>query len=361
MNHLTQQQFHVYRIKTLIFVSLIIQLTQHSSNTLVYRIKALISASLTIQHSSISFVYRIKFLIPALSNTFQMADLPVSLYEILSVFATMKVNQTVEKSPCIKKSSNNKHPKLLDGIALISVTVGTSDVAAVTLTNRMGDDGKITTCFYLAKNRDPTPAERTYYHELIELMNLGASHNLLDSLRTLILKNCRGKILSRLIKLQKAVNPVKESIATWGPPDLSAQSDAKLFLKCLRAPTLDGKSLDGKWADYLAAFLMHSLHPNAFQSSGSVFPIVLAYMFTRMERLMSLIRSPKVGKRLKKIADYWAIIKRLEVQALAHRVTRVYELIIVSRESIFLVMHEYSQCHSFPRSRESSCPLYHRP
>ncbi len=160
-----------------------------------------------------------------------MAHLPANLYEVLHVFATLKIRRPVEENPCFASSNpddyghtatpnpiisaRHRHLRLLNEIALLLVTEGPSDVVAVTVTNHA--HGKvINTVFHMIKNRECKAKERSYYRNFITMINDKEmdAPTMLKSLARLVLENCRGTIISRAQKLQKVVNEFKKSQGT---------------------------------------------------------------------------------------------------------------------------------------------------
>lgn len=173
----------------------------------------------------------------------------ITLPQVLSVFDILKTNKK-----CTGKSENffslkPKHLKLLDGLALLAVTEGSHDVAAVTMTNEAEGNRTISE-FHFTKNRDFSTDEVDYLHTLCGLLNscpFPPSFVKL-ALQDLILRRCRQKIISRQVKLQKTVKEHEESIPSWEQPN---QKDVDKFSRVY--PTAPGM-MDDMGSDSLWSF-----------------------------------------------------------------------------------------------------------
>ena len=104
----------------------------------------------------------------------------ITLPQILSVFATLKTNQNAQTDLTFF-SPKPKHLKLLDGLALLAVTEGSHDVAAVTMTNKIEGNRTISK-FHFTKNRDFSTDEVEYLNTLCDLLNSCPPHRLPSSL-----------------------------------------------------------------------------------------------------------------------------------------------------------------------------------
>jgi hypothetical protein len=260
-----------------------------------------------------------------------MANLSISLSEILSVFATLKVPRTIMANSCINSSRSlkqNKSLKLLNGIALLLVTEETSDMGAATCTTH-AEDGRIVTRFHVVKNRECTSQERRYYEEFIKCLNNADASIMGEALLKLVLDNCRAKILNRAIKLQKAVKEYKNNTSgpTWGESDDTMREDIEMF-KELYSPS----TVHETWSDYLDDFFMEGLSPQNFQTTVTGLPLLQAYVFASTESLINSINSPIVMRRLKKLGDYNASLMRIKKLAIRERSKGMFELNIVSVE-----------------------------
>jgi hypothetical protein len=256
-----------------------------------------------------------------------MANLPISLPEILSVFATLKVPGTIMANSCTNSSrSPSKNLKLLNGIALLLVTEETSDMGAATCTTH-AKDGRIVTSFHVVKNRECTIQERRYYEEFIQCLNNADASIMGEALLKLVLDNCRAKILNRAMKLQKAVKEYQNNTSgpTWGESDDTMRKDIEMF-KELYPPSI----LQETWSDYLDEFFMKGLSPQNFQTTVSGLPLLQAYVFASTESLINSINSPILMRRLKKLGDYNASLMRIKKLAIRERSKGMFELNIVS-------------------------------
>ena len=242
----------------------------------------------------------------------------ITLPHILSVFATLKINQNAETDLRFS-SPKSKHLKLLDGLALLAVTEGSHDVAAVTMTNE-AEGNRIISKFYITKNRDFSTDEVNYLNTLCGLLNSCPPHLLSSSLQDLILQRCRQKIISRLVKLQKTVKELQESIPSWDQP---SQEDVHRFSQVY--PTAPGMT----WAQILWSFLYHGLEPDQFASSNRPKPLFLSlYIFKK--GLSAYLGSPQLTRRLRKVSAYAAIITRMTKMAVQERARRAFQVNLVS-------------------------------
>lgn len=249
----------------------------------------------------------------------------INLPQILSVFATLKVNQTpltgLKFSRVERKRVERKHLKLLDGIALLAVTEGNHDVAAVTMTNHVEAQGNRTiTKFHLIKNRNFSIDEVEYLNSLCDLLNSCVPHRLTTSVQELIVPKCRQKIIARLVKLQKTVRNLEKLIPTWDQPN---KEDVDEFKRVY--PTAPGST----WPQILSDFLNNGLHPAKFASSNSAKPLHQCLYFFVIG-LSSYLRSPQLTRRLRKVSDYAAIIRRISKVAIRERARRSFALNFVS-------------------------------
>lgn len=244
-----------------------------------------------------------------------------SLSEILSIYATLKVNHDSPANPPFSSSSRPKHLVLLDGIALLMVTEGSHDVAAATMTNHATKDNRTLTKFHIVKNRSCSSKEVDYLRRFIDLLNTCVPHRLQRGLWELIIPNCKDKILSRLVKLQKSVKDVQDDIANWGTPN---QAHIDRFREVYKPSTTDPS-----WVGLLFDFLVNGLHPGRFSSQSSAKPLFQTLFFLKID-FLPYLRSPQLVRRLKKIADYAAIITRITILTIQERPRRLFELNIVS-------------------------------
>ena len=264
-----------------------------------------------------------------------MANLPINLDEILHVYATLKIKSSMI-SPTglalLPSSSNNdsasvaKHLNLLNGIALLMVTEAQSDVAAVTMSSH-AQGGVTKTVFHLMKSRDPNETEIAYYKDFINLLNADQTNSdeLQEKIEELTTINCRAKILSRAIKLQKAVIDVRNEIPTWGFPPTSQNDVAEFTRQYPRS-----KNVSSAWPDLLDDFLVKGLHPENFTAGDIAFRLMLAHTFAFTENLLKTIRSPKLRRRLKKLAEYAQILLTITRRIKREKGKRIYGINVVS-------------------------------
>ena len=193
-----------------------------------------------------------------------MDNLPISLYEVLNVFAKLKVKIPVDASPCLVPFVG-KHLGLLNGIALLLVTEASSDVAAVTITNH-SNAGKIKTIFHLVKNRVCNNGEESYYAMFMTIINESNLENMLSELVNLVLKNCRSKIMSRAIKIEQVVKDRKKS---YVEPESSDESTREAIVK-FRGWYLHESAKDKPWPEFLDHWLENSMKPQMFAPSSEL-------------------------------------------------------------------------------------------
>ena len=244
----------------------------------------------------------------------------LTLAEMLSVFATLKV----KLDPLTKLNFSwvkPKHLKLLDGLALLAVTEKAHDVAAVTMTSHAEATGsRIITKFHFMKNRNFTADETEYMNNLCDLLNNCPPHQLLFRLHDLVFSKCREKIHGRLIKLQETVRDVEGLIPSWNQPDKEA-----LDIFSGLYPTASG----AQWPDNLRDFLINGLNPDRFYKSQN--PGLILYQCYAFSKpgLLSRLGSQQLVRRLRKVAQYVAIVMRLKRVAVQKRKRRIFALNLV--------------------------------
>lgn len=131
----------------------------------------------------------------------------VSFGEQLFVLATIihvrDYRPTV--SPTSTTTEHTKHMNLLDDIALLLVTQGSSDVAAVIFEQTSHE-----IIFYYTKNRASTSSERTYIESLRDIaLSLSDVNQCTFQLLARVIPMCRSRIVSRLKKvIRRLQNPL---------------------------------------------------------------------------------------------------------------------------------------------------------
>lgn len=153
--------------------------------------------------------------------------------------------------------------------------------------------------FYFTKNRNFLFDDVDYLNALCDLLNSCPSHCLSSSLQDLILQRCRQKIISRLVKLQKTVKELQESIPSWDQP---SQEDVDEFSQVF--PTAPGMTR----AQILWSFLYHGLEPDQFASSNRPKPLFQVLLFFKKG---FYLRSLQLTRRVRKVSAYAAIITRI--------------------------------------------------
>jgi hypothetical protein len=278
-----------------------------------------------------------------------MADLPVNLYEVLSVFATLKIQRTAETNPSFSSSKSlvnidddsldapssaqKKHLRLLNGVAVLLVTEGTSDVAAATMTSHAQGD-MVNTTFHVIKNRECTEKERAYFEKFVTIINEKEIDysSMRDSLSTLVLQNCRAKIVSRATKLRKAVDDVKKNFDTWRVSNDSMKEEIPLLRELCKPSVVE----EASFSDLLTEFLTNRMDPNVFAETKSPYPLWSVFLFVKLDGIMKSLGSPKLIRRLNKMADYARAIKTIVTQAKHKNDKKIFTLDIVSSRKIFL-------------------------
>ena len=270
----------------------------------------------------------------------KMADLPLTLHEILSVFATLKLNCPVAKSPCFvtADSGGGKHLRLLNGLALLLVTEAKSDVAAVTISTRPLEGGQLEHVFHLAKNRSCTASEALYYRKFMELINEGRSLDyatLFGCLMDLILDNCRPKISIRAGRIQRAIQdreaynmlPDEENnLHPW------TKAELKDFRKWSGAESVEGIS----WFELVVGWMKTCLHPQLFEKSIERKPAYLALTkvekFSKQINLVRALGLPRLERQVGKLAMYVQALRKIlrQVQHPIPSAGAVYRLKLVS-------------------------------
>lgn len=254
----------------------------------------------------------------------------LTLAEMLSVFATLKVN--LDPSTDLNFSNAKpKHLELLDGLALLAVTEKAHDVAAVTMTSHAeATQSRIITKFHFMKNRDFTTDEAEYMNDLCDLLNTCPPHRLVIRLHELVFPKCREKIHGRLIKLQKTVQDVEGLIPSWSQPDKEAVEDFSALY-----PTTPG----AQWPYILRTFLCDGLDPDRYYKSQNQGLILYQCHAFCESGLLSHLGSQQLVRRLRKVAQYVAIVRRLQKVAVKKRGRRSFALNLVSHFCILQPRH----------------------
>lgn len=260
-----------------------------------------------------------------------MADIPISLSEVLSVTATFTIFQPYLGGPCIGSETPTKHEnlKLLDGIALLLVTEGASDVAAAAVTNHV-KDGLSVTKFHVMKGRECSAQECRYYHDLVKILNDHDISTMEDALFELVVANCRNQILTRSTKVQRAVKECDIAFSTWVDPSERMKAEISQFREVYQPST----PCDS-WPELLDDFLTKGLHPDKFRNNNTGKPLRLAFWFVHTRSLSERIRSDKLEMRLAELGAYASILMKLTRMAKHGRGRRVVELEIVSLDEVF--------------------------
>lgn len=296
-----------------------------------------------------------------------MSSLPITLAEILSVSAALKLHLPPGSNSCLPplRSPNlalapkNKYRTLLNGMAMLLVTEAASDVAAGTITNYAKGD-KIITRFYAVKNRQCTAMEQAYYQYFIRTLNDQSidSPTRMHTLMNLIISNCRGKIIHRLLKFQHALKDSKGTIKPWREPDGMMEPD----VISLKTFVHQSSNPDASWSEYLEDLFTKVLDPEDFMSTSDGKALWVAYLFVRNPSLLGSIGSPKVVSRLRKLAQYVATLISIDKQVKHWKGKRVFELHIGSLECMSLnsISTNLILAPIFPKNHSSinSAPYY---
>lgn len=165
------------------------------------------------------------------------------------------------------------------------------------------------TKLYVIKNRECYDSEKLYYQEFLDVINDSNIDSRLreDKLAMLVLKNCRNKIVSRAVKLQKAMKDYKSLYPTWVKPPTLMEKEVST-LKSLYQPSKPDAT---SWSDFLDDFLLKGLAPNIFQSTTDGVPLHLVSYFVSSKSLINSISSPKVLRRLRKLGIYAQTIVKI--------------------------------------------------
>lgn len=219
------------------------------------------------------------------------------------LFALANITHIRDYYPTVSHKSvpdQEKHLRLLDGIALLLVTEAKSDVAAV-----MFEQTPSQVTFYYAKNRPCTAKERDYLDDLFRL-----SFSVTDmqecSLRLLnhVIPMCRNKILLRLGRLRRSlpdplhvfddihgefheylVAKMPHLFPTPGPPSVSRAILVNYMGQLRKADPVKCSDKDlGRLIRFASAF-------------GSYKP------------LKDLIRDDVIVRRLRKLGNYYGAAK----------------------------------------------------
>lgn len=225
----------------------------------------------------------------------------VSFGEQLFVLATIthirEYHQTI--SPTTTMTEHQKHMKLLDDIALLLVTQGNSDVAAV-----MFEQTSHEIIFYYAKNRPSTSTERAYIEKLKEIaLSLSDITECTIQLLSHVIPMCRSKILARLKKVIRCLED---------RPDVSDDVDGGFREHLvLRMPHLlrTGLSSANVLRSYIAAVLVVDITKCTNMELEKL--IRFASIISSYKGLKQILSDDTTIRRLKKLGNYYTATKRI--------------------------------------------------
>lgn len=190
-----------------------------------------------------------------------------------------------------------KHLRLLDCLALLLVTQGKSDVAAISF-----EQTSDCVTLYYAKNRGATRSDREYYRKLV-LDAMSPRPDISDALYDRIVHGCVVKIRSRLRKLKGALANARIQVS----PEADRTGDFyRHMMKQLPHITSPMTNL----IDLLS--LIRGMDVNKYPIIGLQNICWASYHIGTYENLHEIIVDSTTLEYLKKIGDYFAAARRIK-------------------------------------------------
>ncbi len=199
-------------------------------------------------------------------------------------------------------------------------------MAAVTLSTSVHQQHAFTV-FHVIKNRECTATEKSYYNTFVKMINDPKNNQipqLAEDLTDLVIQNCRPKILSRVVKLHQAFKEWKAICPEWDDATRSMKDDVAKFEELFK--------FSKSWPDRLDYFFETTLNPQHLSSASMKGKrlLYLSYEFSRYESFLKALGSPKLIRRMKKLAAYYQAVKTIAKQALRNNDKREFAIEIVS-------------------------------
>lgn len=223
-------------------------------------------------------------------------DFGEQLFVLATITHVRDYRPTVSPLP---PTEREKHLRLLNDIALLLVTQGSSDVASV-----MFEQSSYEIVFYYAKNRATTNKERAYIESLRDIaLSLTDINDCSTKLLARVIPMCRAKIISRLKKLIRCL-PVPLSVGEDVDDDFRAHLLMRVPLFLSR-----GISATDFVHNYFAAVRVVNI-PRCTDQVLERF-IRFASIIGSYKPLKNLLSDDMTIRRLRKFGDYYSATKRI--------------------------------------------------
>lgn len=223
-------------------------------------------------------------------------DFGEQLFVLATITHVRDYRPTVSPSP---PTEREKHLRLLDDIALLLVTQGSSDVASVMFEQKSHE-----IIFYYAKNRPTTNHERAYIESLRDIaVSLTDINECTLKLLVRVIPMCRPKILSRLRKLVRCL-PVPPLVAEDVDDGFRAHLVARVPLLLSR-----GLSATDFVRNYFAAVRVVNISKCSDKELEKF--IRFASVIGSYKPLKNLLSNDITIRRLRKLGDYYTATKRI--------------------------------------------------
>jgi len=215
--------------------------------------------------------------------------------------------------------ASQKHMKILNLLALLLVTGGTGDIAAISL--RTLEKNRVELCY--AKNRPCTPKETAYVSEFFRI-GMNPDWNATTKTRELlplVVSNCKSKVISRirkvwgrLVDLRNTPNlgvEISQLSRQWaGSREVSPCAAA--IREAVGLAVFPNETTLIAFIRWWFRRLLRKIKPNtAFdfsENEGLVYHAVLiAYHLTR-DTQEEIVLEPVLLRRMSKLGDYCAAI-----------------------------------------------------
>lgn len=223
-------------------------------------------------------------------------DFGEQLFVLATITHVRDYRPTVSPSP---PTEREKHLRLLNDIALLLVTQGSSDVASV-----MFEQSSYEIVFKYSKNRATTKKEREYIESLREIaLSLTDINDCTTKLLARVIPMCRAKINSRLKKLIHCL-PVPPSVAE----DVDDGFRAHLVM---RVPLFLSRRVSA--TDFIRNYFAAVRVVNISRCTDQVLErlIRFASIIGSYKPLKNMLSDEMTIRRLRKLGDYYSATKRI--------------------------------------------------
>lgn len=224
-------------------------------------------------------------------------DFGEQLFVLATITHVRDYRPTISPSP---PTEREKHLRLLNDIALLLVTQGSSDVASV-----MFEQSSHEIVFYYAKNRATTNKERAYIESLRDIaLSLTDINDCTTKLLARVIPVCRAKIISRLKKLIHCL-PI--------PPSVAEEVDDDGFRAHLvmRVPLFLSRRISA--TDFIRNYFAAVRAVTISRCTDQVLErlIRFASIIGSYKPLKNLLSDDMTIRRLRKLGDYYSSTKRI--------------------------------------------------